>query len=175
MRCVMLIIIEAWIWHKTREQWRFADSALENLRAPVAGFAFLSSLSAIPFSTRQKRWQKQPRLGAQMRQEDYPPGTIVFAKLRGYPWWPARVSYPHPPEQPCSSFRLWYLSTVVNLAADDTRIRVVCFPAFYLLVYSHRLVLKVEDDKDIPARILEQRNNKTRGPQWTVYFFGSKD
>ncbi|KAI9312850.1 hypothetical protein BX666DRAFT_2020791 [Dichotomocladium elegans] len=26
-----------------------------------------------------------------MRQEDYPPGTIVFAKLKGYPWWPARV------------------------------------------------------------------------------------
>jgi hypothetical protein len=23
---------------------------------------------------------------------EYPPGTIVFAKLRGYPWWPARVS-----------------------------------------------------------------------------------
>lgn len=28
-----------------------------------------------------------------MRQEDYPPGTIVFAKLKGYPWWPARVSF----------------------------------------------------------------------------------
>lgn len=23
---------------------------------------------------------------------EYPPGSIVFAKLRGYPWWPARVS-----------------------------------------------------------------------------------
>ncbi|KAG2221691.1 hypothetical protein INT45_002729 [Circinella minor] len=28
---------------------------------------------------------------SQIKQEDYPPGTIVFAKLKGYPWWPARV------------------------------------------------------------------------------------
>ncbi|KAI8139349.1 hypothetical protein BJV82DRAFT_521818 [Fennellomyces sp. T-0311] len=58
-----------------------------------------------------------------MRQEDYPPGTIVFAKLKGYPWWPARV----------------------------------------------------EDDKSIPSKVLKQRANKTKGPLWTVFFFGSRD
>lgn len=28
----------------------------------------------------------------QIEQSAYPPGTIVFAKLKGYPWWPAKVS-----------------------------------------------------------------------------------
>ena len=38
---------------------------------------------------------------SQIKQEDYPPGTIVFAKLKGYPWWPARVS--------CLSYYYYYL------------------------------------------------------------------
>ncbi|GAB5587743.1 hypothetical protein Unana1_02643 [Umbelopsis nana] len=53
---------------------------------------------------------------------DYPPGTIVFAKLRGYPWWPARV----------------------------------------------------EDESKLPSKVQKQKGN-TKGPMWTVFFFGSKD
>lgn len=53
---------------------------------------------------------------------EYPPGSIVFAKLRGYPWWPARV----------------------------------------------------EDDTKLPSKVKQQKS-KTKGPMWTVFFFGSKD
>ncbi|KAJ2962940.1 hypothetical protein NQZ79_g2023 [Umbelopsis isabellina] len=53
---------------------------------------------------------------------DYAPGSIVFAKLKGYPWWPARI----------------------------------------------------ELDTDVPARVLKQKS-RSKGPLWTVFFFGSKD
>ncbi|KAG2176240.1 hypothetical protein INT43_005474, partial [Umbelopsis isabellina] len=53
---------------------------------------------------------------------EYTPGSIVFAKLRGYPWWPARV----------------------------------------------------EDDTKLPSKVKQQKS-KTKGPMWTVFFFGSKD
>ncbi|KAF7725572.1 hypothetical protein EC973_009527 [Apophysomyces ossiformis] len=52
----------------------------------------------------------------------YPAGTTVFAKLKGYPWWPARI----------------------------------------------------EADQDVPAKVLKQRA-KTKGPLWTVFFYGSRD
>ncbi|KAG0173529.1 hypothetical protein DFQ28_008199 [Apophysomyces sp. BC1034] len=52
----------------------------------------------------------------------YPTGTTVFAKLKGYPWWPARI----------------------------------------------------EADQNVPAKVLKQRA-KTKGPLWTVFFYGSKD
>ncbi|KAI9289347.1 hypothetical protein BC943DRAFT_314136 [Umbelopsis sp. AD052] len=58
----------------------------------------------------------------QASETDYAPGNIVFAKLKGYPWWPARI----------------------------------------------------ELDTNVPARVLKQKS-KSKGPLWTVFFFGSKD
>ncbi|KAI8974904.1 hypothetical protein BDB01DRAFT_728615 [Pilobolus umbonatus] len=57
-----------------------------------------------------------------MPPNQYAPGDTVFAKLKGFPWWPARV----------------------------------------------------EDDKDVPAKILRQKG-KTKGPLYTVFFYGSRD
>lgn len=57
-----------------------------------------------------------------MSPREYIPGDTVFAKLKGYPWWPARV----------------------------------------------------ENDKDIPPKILKQKT-KTKGTIYTVFFYGSRD
>ncbi|GAA5806699.1 hypothetical protein MFLAVUS_000047 [Mucor flavus] len=57
-----------------------------------------------------------------MSAKEYIPGDTVFAKLKGYPWWPARV----------------------------------------------------ENDKDIPAKILKQKG-KSKGLLYTVFFYGSRD
>lgn len=57
-----------------------------------------------------------------MPPNQYNPGDTVFAKLKGYPWWPARV----------------------------------------------------EDDNDVPPKILKQKG-KTKGPLYTVFFYGSRD
>ncbi|OBZ87428.1 PWWP domain-containing protein2 [Choanephora cucurbitarum] len=57
-----------------------------------------------------------------MSTREYIPGDTVFAKLKGYPWWPARV----------------------------------------------------ENDKDIPAKILKQKG-KSKGVLYTVFFYGSRD
>ncbi|KAI8883392.1 Tudor/PWWP/MBT [Backusella circina FSU 941] len=57
-----------------------------------------------------------------MPPKEYSPGDTVFAKLKGYPWWPARV----------------------------------------------------EDDKQIPAKILKQKG-KSKAAFYTVFFYGSRD
>ncbi|KAI9473649.1 MAG: hypothetical protein EXX96DRAFT_610576 [Benjaminiella poitrasii] len=57
-----------------------------------------------------------------MSSREYTPGDIVFAKLKGYPWWPARV----------------------------------------------------ENDKDIPPKVLKQKG-KSKGVLYTVFFYGSRD
>ncbi|KAI8080738.1 uncharacterized protein B0P05DRAFT_539390 [Gilbertella persicaria] len=57
-----------------------------------------------------------------MSPREYIPGDTVFAKLKGYPWWPARV----------------------------------------------------ENDKDIPPKILKQKG-KSKGVLYTVFFYGSRD
>ncbi|KAI7869715.1 hypothetical protein BDF14DRAFT_1779847 [Spinellus fusiger] len=60
-----------------------------------------------------------------MRQLDpakHTPGNLVFAKLKGYPWWPARI----------------------------------------------------ENEQNVPAKVLQQKS-RTKGPLWTVLFFGTGD
>lgn len=59
-----------------------------------------------------------------MSPREYIPGDTVFAKLKGYPWWPARI----------------------------------------------------ENDKEIPPKILKQKQKtKPKGLLYTVFFYGSRD
>lgn len=114
---------------------------------------------------------------------EYPPGSIVFAKLRGYPWWPARVSSCLYKGVVCGGRRTTTMPSKVN----DTTVKYikVVFGSFLRLgVWRLQLLCKkltvsascfqVEDDAKLPSKVLNQKG-KTKGPMWTVFFFGSKD